>query len=98
MSPWPSGVFQTEDSSSPTGIRNDIPDETLPLSLDDRRIDPNLVLNKRTGFNPASPIIAAFSTGVDGSNLVNYKNYPASVWYKRSFALMNEYAPGTTAS
>ncbi len=79
MTPWPSGVFQTEDSSSPTGIRNDIPDETLPLSLDDRRIDPNLVLNKRTGFNPASPIIAAFSTGVDGSNLVNYKNYPASV-------------------
>jgi len=26
------------------------------------------------------------------------RNYPASVWYKRSFSLMNEYAPGTTAS
>jgi len=25
-------------------------------------------------------------------------NYPASKWYKRSFGLMNKYAPGTTAS
>ncbi len=26
------------------------------------------------------------------------KNYPASVWYKRAFSLMNKHAPGTTAS
>lgn len=79
MTPWPSGIYQIEDSTSPTGFMNSIPAETLPLSLDGRRIDPDLFLNKRSGFNPSSPIMTAFPTGVDGSNLVHYSDYPASV-------------------
>jgi hypothetical protein len=79
MTPWPSGIFQVEDSTSPTGYRNAVPALTLPESLDGRRIDPELFLNKRSGFNPASPIMTAFSTGVDGSNLVHYSSYPDSL-------------------
>ncbi len=89
MTPWPSGIFQVEDSTSPTGFRNSIPATTLPRSLDGVQIDPELFLNKRSGFNPASPIMTAFSTGIDGANLVHYSDYPSSVTAASPTILIN---------
>lgn len=89
MTPWPSGIFQVEDSSSPTGFMNAVPAGTLPESLDGRQIDPELFLNKRSGFNPASPIMTAFPTGVDGSNLVHYSSYADSLTPASPTVLIN---------
>lgn len=79
VTPWPNGLYQIDDPSSPTGVRNAVPVGALPTNLSDITIDPDLELNKRSGFSVASPILTAFSTGVDGSNLVSFRDIAASV-------------------
>jgi hypothetical protein len=79
MTPWPNGIYQVEDASSPTGVRNAVPLGALPTNLSDIPIDPDLELNKRSGFSIAAPILTAFSTGVDGSNLVSNRELAASL-------------------
>jgi hypothetical protein len=79
MTPWPSAIYQIEDAASPTGFRNAVPLGAWPSNRGGVFVDPEPVFNQRTGVNPASPILTAFETGVDGSNLVYHDDFPASV-------------------
>ena len=78
ITPFPSSIYEVDDAASPTGRRLAIPEGALPVNADDIPIDPALY-NARDGFSSAAPMIVAFSTGVDPSNLVHYSNYAASV-------------------
>jgi hypothetical protein len=76
--PWPSSVYQVDDATTETGVRLDIPEETLPSNLDDIAVSGELY-NFRDGFSPAAPIIVAFETGISPDGLVHYSDYAASV-------------------
>ena len=78
MTPWPSAIYEKDDATSPTGRRIDFQPGTLPTNIDGIAIEPT-TYNLKDGFSPASPMITAFATGVDPSNLVNYKNYAKSL-------------------
>ena len=76
--PWPSSVYQREDSSSPTGVRLDLPTGALPANIDGVEID-TAWMNQRSGFSPMSQILLTFPGGVDDSTLVFHDNIAASV-------------------
>lgn len=78
MTPWPSAVYEVDDPATATGRRLAIPAGTLPTNADGIAIDPARY-NRHDGFSSAAPIMTAFETGVDPSNLVPYTDYPASV-------------------
>jgi hypothetical protein len=88
MTPWPSAIYQVDDPSSPTGVRLSVPFGALPRSADGFDIDPGF-LNERDGFSAAAPIITAFPTGFDPSNLVSHTDYPASVTPASPTVLVN---------
>lgn len=71
ITPWPSSIYEIEDPATATGRRLDIPEDALPLSTDGIQIDP-VHFNSMDGFSAAAPIITAFETGIDPSNLVSY--------------------------
>ena len=76
--PFPSSLYMIEDATTPTGFRLDIPDGALPVSDDGVPIDP-APFNTHDGFSPAAPIITAFATGVDPSNLPSWTDLDASL-------------------
>nr|MBA3501023.1 hypothetical protein [Deltaproteobacteria bacterium] len=76
--PWPSAVYQREDTTSPTGFRLDLPLGALPVNFDGIEIDPARI-NQRTGFSPMSQVLLTFPGGVDGANLVGAGDIAASV-------------------
>jgi hypothetical protein len=78
ITPWPSSIYEVDDATSPTGRRIAIPAGALPTNASGIAIDP-AHYNQRDGFSSAAPIVTAFPTGVDPSNLVHYSNYEASV-------------------
>ena len=78
MTPWPSAIYQRDDAAQPTGVRMDIPKGALPKNIDGVETDV-APYNLKDGFSAAVPAIIAFSTGVDPSNLVSYKNYAKSL-------------------
>ncbi len=69
VTPWPSSIYEVEDSSTATGVRLDFPEGALPTNEDDIALDP-APLNRRDGFSPAVQIFTAFPGGVDPQNLV----------------------------
>src|SRR5687767_1033702 len=73
ITPFPSSVYESDDATTPTKRRVDIPAGALPKNFDDIELSP-AIFNKQDGFSYAAPMIVAFPTGVDASNLVNYKN------------------------
>ena len=77
VTPWPSAIYEIEDATTATGRRLDIPAGALPTNVDEIAIDAALY-NRLDGFSSAAPMIAAFATGVDGSNLVHWPNLDAS--------------------
>ncbi|HKE19056.1 MAG TPA: hypothetical protein VKB80_29480 [Kofleriaceae bacterium] len=76
--PFPSSLYMVEDATSPTGVRLDIPERALPISAAGVPIDP-APFNQHDGFSPAAPIITAFATGVDASNLPRWTDLQASL-------------------
>lgn len=78
VTPWPSALYQTEDSSTRTGMRLDIPTGALPDNADGVPIDPS-AYNRRDGWSAAVHPFTAFSGGVDPTNLVSYTDYAASL-------------------
>lgn len=78
ITPWPSAIYEVDDSTTLTGHRLAIPERALPTNIDGITIEPT-VLNKLDGFSVSAPMITAFSTGIDGSNLVPFTDYPASL-------------------
>ncbi len=73
MMPFPSMIYTTEDSTSPTGFRLAIPAEAMPVNIDGDGVDPT-PFNRRDGFSTLGPILAAFPTGVSPDGLPSFKN------------------------
>jgi len=88
ITPWPSGIYEIDDAASPTGRRISIPPGALPTNIDDIPIEPALY-NVRDGFSSAAPMIIAFPTGVDPSNLVPSSDYAASLTPASPTVLIN---------
>ncbi len=78
VTPWPSSIYEVDDSTAATGVRLDFPDGALPSNEDGIPIDP-AQFNRRDGFSPAVQIFTAFPGGVDPSNLVGHRNMAASL-------------------
>ena len=78
IAPWPSAVYEVDDPGTATGRKLAVPENTLPTNIDNIVFDPT-PYNRHDGFSSAAPMIAAFDTGVDGSNLVHYSNFAASI-------------------
>jgi hypothetical protein len=76
--PFPSSLYMIDDDTSPTGVRLDIAAGALPISDEGEPIDP-APFNQHDGFSPAAPIITAFATGVDASNLPSWTDLDASL-------------------
>ncbi|MEO8703838.1 MAG: hypothetical protein ABI867_27555 [Kofleriaceae bacterium] len=77
MTPWPSAIYEIEDTTTATGFRLDVQATTLPENIDKIRIDP-VVYNQMDGFSSAAPMITAFPGGVDGANLVGFRDVASS--------------------
>ncbi len=78
MTPWPSSVYETDDSTTATGRRLDIPDGALPVNYDNTPVEPDLY-NQHDGFSSSAPLVIAFESGVDPSNLPSFHDYAASL-------------------
>lgn len=78
ITPWPASIYQVEDSETATGMRLDIPDTALPVNADGHQMSPDR-WNRRDGFSASAPIITAFETGVDPSNLIDFEHYADSL-------------------
>ena len=78
ITPWPSAAYEIDDTSTETGRRLAVPINTLPTNIDGIAFDPT-PYNRHDGFSSSAPLITAFETGIDGSNLVYHPNYAASV-------------------
>jgi len=76
--PWPSSVYEIDDTSSETKVRLSISADALPHNVDGDGLDPK-VFNAMDGFSYAAPIMTSFASGVDPSNLVNSRNIAASL-------------------
>ena len=88
ITPWPSSIYEVEDTSTASGMRLDIAEGALPTSTDDRTIA-SAPYNTRDGFSPAAPILTAFPGGVNPSNLVHYEDYGASLTDASPTVLIN---------
>src|SRR5262245_29499531 len=78
LDPWPSSVYLRDDPGSPTGVRLDFPVGAFPKTRRNVDLDPTR-FNERTGFSPATQIIATFPGGVDPANLPPWSDYGASL-------------------
>ncbi|HUS27792.1 MAG TPA: hypothetical protein VMZ53_04770 [Kofleriaceae bacterium] len=78
ITPWPSSVYESEDTTTETKMKVDIPAGALPKNFDNIELSPALY-NKQDGFSYAAPMIAAFPTGVDPANLVDNRNIGMSI-------------------
>lgn len=78
MAPWPSGVFEVADSRTPTGRQLAIPAGALLTSVSGTPVDP-AGWNRADGFSASTPIVVAFPSGIDGSNLVNQTRFGDSL-------------------
>ena len=78
VTPWPSSIYEVADPSTLTGYRLAIPTGALPTNIDGILTDP-APYNAKDGFSSAAPLVTAFATGVDPSNLVHYSHYADSV-------------------
>jgi hypothetical protein len=78
VTPWPSSIYEKDDSSTETKRRLAIPKGALPKNFDGIEVNPEMY-NDQDGFSYAAPQMIAFDTGVDGSNLVDHKRIADSV-------------------
>jgi hypothetical protein len=78
VTPWPSAVYETDDTSTVTGRRLDIPAGALPKNYDGVEVSPAL-FNGQDGFSSAAPLLVAFETGVDPANLPSFHDFTQSL-------------------
>jgi hypothetical protein len=69
LAPWPPMTYEVLDDVSITGVKLDIPVGAIPASVaSGTPFDPTRI-NKRSGYSPATQIIAHFGVPLDTSNL-----------------------------
>jgi hypothetical protein len=78
VTPWPSSIYETDDDSTETKRRLSIPEGALPTNYDNITVS-SAPYNKHDGFSAAAPMLMAFASGVDGSNLVSFRDMAPSL-------------------
>jgi hypothetical protein len=78
ITPWPSAIYEKDDATTETKRRLAIPVGALPKNFDGIELSPDLYADQ-DGFSYAAPAIIAFDTGVDGSNLPDWKHIADSI-------------------
>lgn len=78
VAPFPSGLYEVDDSGTETGVRLAIPAAALPTNADAVAFDPT-DLNNRDGWSPAGFVFAVFSQGVAVDNLPSHSDLAASL-------------------
>ena len=78
ITPWPSSIYEVDDPATETKRRVDIPEGALPTNYDAVELSPE-IFNQQDGFSYAAPPMIAFESGIDGSNLVDFKHYADSL-------------------
>jgi len=86
--PWPSSVYQVDDTTSATGVRLAFPMGAIPENADGIVFDPT-ALNAHDGFSPATFLFTAFPGGVDPSNLVDKLDLTTSLADTSPTVLLN---------
>lgn len=76
--PYPSSLYERADSTSPTGIRLDVPSEAIPVPDSGDAFDPTH-MNERAGWPAATTVLWAAPGGVDPATLVPYTDLAASL-------------------
>ncbi|HEY4181401.1 MAG TPA: hypothetical protein VGM90_31360 [Kofleriaceae bacterium] len=78
IAPWPSAIYEVEDTTTATGVRLEYPEDALPVNIDGVKISPSLYAG-HDGFSSAAPIMVTFPTGMDGANLPKFTDIGASI-------------------
>ena len=86
--PYPSAFFQAEDPSSPTGVRVNYPDGSLPTPplVPPFNMDP---INTADGVSPAGPILVHFGADVHPDYLTDIHELDESLSPGNPIALFN---------
>ncbi len=85
--PYPSAVFQIEDATSPTGVRVNYPDDTIPTG-----IMPSIDMgptNTADGVSPAGPILVHFGVDIEPTQLIGQYELYKSFYADAPIALFN---------
>ena len=69
LAPWPVSAYLVADTASPTGVRLEIPAGAIPPGSGGTPFNPAR-LNGRSGYSPATQIVAHFGVELDPLNLV----------------------------
>lgn len=88
MMPWPSAAYLSDDATTATGVRVDIPAAAMPVNKHDVAIDP-AAWNRFDGFAPSGVILAAFSSGVSAEGLPPHTDYSQSLAADSPIVLLN---------
>lgn len=78
LAPWPPAAYLAKDEASPTGWRLAFPAGAVPKNGSGVAFDP-AAINGRTGYSPATQIIAHFGVALDDGNLVHHGDLARSV-------------------
>src|SRR5947209_13882048 len=78
LSPFPSSLYETPDSTAATGVRVAIPAGVLPVEASGAPLSADR-LNGRDGFSPSTPFIVYFKAGVGASQLAPLDQLAQSV-------------------
>ena len=78
IAPWPPAAYLAEDAASPTGWKLAFPAGSVPQSGNGDPFDVALI-NGRSGYSPATQVVAHFGVPLDGSNLVGLDDMGTSL-------------------
>ena len=78
LAPWPVSSYLTANEASSTGVVLDVPVGAVPANGDGLAFEP-VHLNGKSGYSPATQIVAHFGVALDSSNLAGPSAIAASV-------------------
>ncbi len=78
LAPWPPMTYETPDAASPTGYRLEVPPGVIPPGASGMPFDPTR-FNGRSGYSPATQIIAHFGVPIASANLAGLDDMGRSV-------------------
>lgn len=78
LAPWPASTYQVASDRTPTGVALSFPPGAVPANVDGAGFDP-AHLNGRSGYSPATQIVAHFGVPLDSGNLAGPDAIAASL-------------------
>ena len=78
LAPWPVSAYLAADAASPTGVVLAFPPGAVPPGNGGTPFDPARI-NGRSGYSPATQIVAHFGVELDGANLAGHTDIARSL-------------------